>query len=206
MKPIVFYDTETTGLPDWKKPSDSEDQPHIVQLAAILADEDTRKVISTFDVIVKPQGWEIPEESIEIHGVTPEVANAVGFSERDVIAWFYEMCQGAKRVAHNRTFDQRMIRIQLKRLNFGEGYLDKWAEKDDHECTMLLAKPIMKLLPKNRYGYKSPSLDKAYKFFTGKDIQNAHTAIADTQACMEVYWAIQDHKKGEANANSDSPY
>jgi DNA polymerase III subunit epsilon len=206
VKPIIFYDTETTGLPDWKKPSDSEDQPHIVQLAAILADEDTRKVLGTFDVIVKPQGWEIPQETIDIHGVTNEIAEVFGLPERDVVAWFYEMCQGAKRVAHNRTIDQRMIRIQLKRLNFGEGYLERWAEKDNHECTMILSKPIMKLLPKGRYGFKNPRLEEAYKFFTGKELENAHTAIADAQACMEVYWGIQDHAKEASNVDSDSPY
>nr|WP_299241463.1 hypothetical protein [uncultured Halomonas sp.] len=43
MTPILFFDTETTGLPDWKVPSDSEHQPHLVQLAAVLADDDARQ-------------------------------------------------------------------------------------------------------------------------------------------------------------------
>lgn len=52
MNTILFYDTETTGLPDWKSPSESETQPHLVQLAAILANADTRQVISTLDLII----------------------------------------------------------------------------------------------------------------------------------------------------------
>jgi hypothetical protein len=35
MKPLMPYDTETTGLPLFEQPSDHPDQPHIVQLAAL---------------------------------------------------------------------------------------------------------------------------------------------------------------------------
>ncbi|MCK4621311.1 MAG: hypothetical protein KAT62_03750 [Desulfuromonadales bacterium] len=50
MKPVIFYDTETTGLPDWKNPSGGETQPHIVQIGAILADEDTKRVLGSVDL------------------------------------------------------------------------------------------------------------------------------------------------------------
>lgn len=62
MKPILFYDTETSGLPLFHEPSEHPDQPHIVQLGACLVDPDTRRVISTIDLIVRPDGWEIPAE------------------------------------------------------------------------------------------------------------------------------------------------
>jgi len=191
MNTILFYDTETTGLPDWKAPSESETQPHLVQLAAILADADTRSVISTLDLIIKPNGWEIPVEVSEIHGITTELANQVGVDETDALAVFMQMT-GGKRVAHNKTFDQRIIRIALKRYGYGDYEVDQWAEKEDHDCTMLMAKPIMQMGPKGRYGYKSPKLSEAYLHFTGKELQNAHTAMADAQACMEIYWAMQD--------------
>lgn len=207
MKPIIFYDTETTGLPDWKVPSDSEHQPHMVQLGAILADEETRKVISTLDVIIAPNGWAIPAEVSEIHGITEDIAKQVGVNEEDAIVLFTQMWGGAKRVAHNKTFDQRIIRIGLKRYGHPETLMDEWADKDSHECTMLMAKPIMQLLPKNKYGFKSPKLEEAYEYFTGKKLENAHTALADAQACMEVYWAMQDLKeKEEANADTNAPY
>ena len=38
MNLALFYDTETTGLPDFKAPSEAQHQPHIVQLAALLVD------------------------------------------------------------------------------------------------------------------------------------------------------------------------
>ena len=62
MNPALFFDTETTGLPLFKEPSEHPDQPHLVQLAASLVDLDTRAVLSSIDVIVKPDGWTIPDE------------------------------------------------------------------------------------------------------------------------------------------------
>lgn len=182
MKPILFYDTETTGLPNWKVPSEDESQPHIVQLGAILADDETGDVIQSMDMIILPDGWEIPEEASEIHGITTEMALKVGIPENVVLDTFLAMRGNADRVAHNRTFDQRIIRIACKRYS-SEDVIDRWAEKDDHHCTMLAAAKII--------GGKWPKLEEAYKHFTGKDLENAHTAMADTKACMEIYFAIK---------------
>lgn len=187
---MLFYDTETTGLPDWKVPSDSEHQPHLVQLGAILADADTQRVISSLDLIVKPDGWEMPQEVTDIHGITTEYAQAVGVDESLAVSLLLDIWKGCLRVAHNRTFDQRIIRIATKRY-CSEEAIDEWADKDSHDCTMLMAKPIMQLLPKGRYGFKSPKLGEAYTHFTGKPLENAHSAMADARACMAVYWALQ---------------
>ncbi|WP_182340872.1 hypothetical protein [Comamonas koreensis] len=58
----LAYDTETTGLPLFKEPSEHPDQPHIVQLGAILVDLNTRTTIASMDVIIRPDGWTIPDE------------------------------------------------------------------------------------------------------------------------------------------------
>ena len=199
MNLVCAYDTETTGLPDWKNPSDSHHQPHLVQLAAILADEDTGKVISTLDLIIQPDGWEIPQEVTDIHGITNEIANEVGVNEMDAVALFLQMVGSAKRLAHNRTFDQRIIRIATKRY-FPENVQEKWAEKENHDCTMIMAKPIMQMEPKGRYGYKSPKLSEAYQHFMGKELQDAHSAIADARACLDIYFAM----KGLTSADTDA--
>lgn len=39
---LVFFDVETTGIPDFKAPSDAPHQPHMVQLGALLVEPDTR--------------------------------------------------------------------------------------------------------------------------------------------------------------------
>ena len=199
MNLVCAYDTETTGLPDWKNPSDSHHQPHLVQLAAILADEDTGKVISTLDLIIQPDGWDIPQEVADIHGITNEIANEVGVNEMDAVALFLQMVGSAKRLAHNRTFDLRIIRIATKRY-FPENVQEKWAEKENHDCTMIMAKPIMQMEPKGRYGYKSPKLSEAYQHFMGKELQDAHSAIADARACLDIYFAM----KGLTSADTDA--
>lgn len=199
MKPIVFYDTETTGLPLWNEPSESEGQPHIVQLAAILADQETRTIIGSLDFVVRPDGWAIPDEMTEIHGISNDVAQKVGVSEKDGTALFLDFCKDFPRVAHNKTFDQRIVRIALKRFGFTQEAIDQWAEKDNHYCTKRMATPIMKMEPKGKYGFKPPKLVEAYKHFFGEELVGAHTALADARACMMVYWKLIDAIKEQGD-------
>ena len=41
---FAFFDTETTGLPDWKAPADAPGQPRIASVAIILCADDYRVV------------------------------------------------------------------------------------------------------------------------------------------------------------------
>ncbi|MGT2505722.1 hypothetical protein [Cupriavidus basilensis] len=61
MTPILFYDTETSGLPQWSLPSEDPSQPHITQIAAELHDEDTGTTLAFMDLLIRPDGWTIPK-------------------------------------------------------------------------------------------------------------------------------------------------
>ena len=195
----LFYDTETTGLPLFREPSEDPRQPHIVQLAASLVDLQTRNVIASMDVIVRPMGWEIPDEVAAIHGITTERARAVGVPEPVALKLFVGLYNARKRIAHNEQFDARIIRIGLKRYDVGLD-ADVW-NSGQSECTQLLSTPILKLPPTERMlaagrnHYKSANLGEAYKHFTGNELVGAHNALADVQACMAVYFAIKDAAK-----------
>lgn len=191
----LFYDTETTGLPDFKAPSESAHQPHIVQLAALLVDLDTRETIQSMDVIIRPDGWTIPDDVAAVHGITTEHAAEVGIPERLAVEMFMELWCRRPRIAHNQQFDARIVRIALLRHQNQEA-ADDW-KAGAAECTAILATPICALPPTEkmkaarRFHHKTPNLGEAYRHFTGKELVNAHSAMADVLACRDVYFAIK---------------
>lgn len=188
MTPVLFFDTETTGIPDWKSPSDAEHQPHLVQLAGILADPETREEIKTIDVIIKPDGWSIPDEVAEIHGITTERALDEGIPEADALEQFLELYRESHlRIAHNTTFDNRIIRIALKRFCPDLISDQEWKDRERYYCTHLNAKKVMG-------GNSGHTLAEVYEHFVGKPLEDAHTAMADARACMAIYWALLDHQ------------
>jgi DNA polymerase-3 subunit epsilon len=195
MNLALFYDTETSGLPLFKEPSEDPRQPHIVQLGAILVDVDTRKTINALDVIVKPEGWTIPDDVAAIHGITTDYAADVGIPEALAVEMLLKMHEQAGfRAAHNEPFDRRIVRIACKRY-FSEDMANEWQNYGISNCTQKMATPIMKLPPTEkmraagRNHYKTPSLAEAYGFFVNRELQNAHSAadnrrdVAASQIC-----------------------
>ena len=199
----LFYDTETSSLPIWEKPSEHPDQPHIVQLAARLVDLESRDTISSIDVIIKPDGWTIPDDIAEIHGITTEKAHDLGVPESTALDMFMQLWGQRERIAHNESFDARIVRIAQHRFNRNESEIDAW-KSGQIQCTARLATPIVKCPPTpkmiaaGRKHHKTANLCEAYAFFTGNQLANAHSAMVDVQACMTVYFAIQDLRQKEA--------
>lgn len=201
----LFFDTETTGLALFDQPSEDPRQPHIVQLGACLVDLDTRKVLASLDVIVKPDGWVIPAEVAAIHGIDTERAIALGVPESLAVELLLELHKQAEfRVAHNESFDARILRIACKRF-FDDATADEW-KGGTAKCTSTLATPIMKLPPTpkmvaaGRRHYKTPNLGEAYRFFTGRELVGAHSAMVDVQACIDVFHAIEAGQRQAATA------
>lgn len=190
---ILVFDAETNGLPKWKEPSDSSGQPHIVQLAALEIDTDKMTVTNSMNVIVKPDNWIIEDETIKIHGITNEYANDVGIPEADAIGTFMALLGDKLRIAHNTTFDNRMIRIALKRM-FSEELADEFKAKP-YYCTMINSRKQLELK-------KNPSLDEAYQMLVGHEItgridSSHHDALIDSQAAAEIYFRLHDMEYAE---------
>lgn len=185
---ILIFDTETTGLPLYKEPSEDPGQPHIVELAALLYDDTTGELVEQLHAIVRPKGWIIPDDVAEIHGITTERAMDEGRPEAEVLAEFLALhARAGLRVAHNEDFDQRIVRIAIKR------------HADPDECNADAIADAFKAAPKyctmkadaKARGVKWPKLVEAYKHHTGKDLgEDAHSALFDARACAEVYFAM----------------
>lgn len=199
MNYAIVYDTETSGPPLFSEPSEDPRQPHIVQLAAQLVCLDTRNVLESMDVIIKPNGWTIPKEVSDIHGITTERALAEGIDEAVALTQFLAMWQQRMRIAHNESFDARIIRIAQSRFGYDETQLALW-KGGKALCTQRMATPLMKIppTPKMRAAgfskFKSANLQEAHQFFCGSKFDDAHSAMADVNACRAVYFAILDHK------------
>lgn len=184
MSLLLAYKTETTGLPVYKLPSSDPSQPHLVQIAALLVDTETRQVVEELDVIVHPDGWTIPDDSVTLHGITTDHALEHGIAEvkaLDRLMALHELA--AERVAHVESFDMRMVRIALKRYR-GDAPADVWKEAPA-QCTGKLAKTVMGL-------NKMPKLAEAHQALTGTPMRGAHTAMGDALACMAVFFACKD--------------
>lgn len=195
MNLALVYDTETSGLPLFKDPSDHPGQPHIVQLAAALVDEDTQQTLASMDVTIKPEGWEIPADVAAIHGITTEKALAYGIAEQTAVRMFFALWSKAQvRVAHNEPFDARIIRIALKR--FFPKAAEQWAEGPNY-CTVSHSTKICKLPPTakmvaaGRHHFKTPSLAEAYKALGFGELVGAHSAAVDVEACRKIYFALK---------------
>lgn len=207
MKHILFYDTETTGLPLWNLPSEHPDQPRVCQLAAELCVEETGQTLAELNVIIMPDGWTIPDEVSAIHGITTERALAEGVAAGFALDHFIELWKEADlRAGHNESFDMRMLRIELMRSPIysmqaieDKPFSDYWKSAPAY-CTqgnsvkILNLPPTPRMVAAGRRTPKSPNLGEAYQFFTGKPLDGAHDAMVDVRACKVVYYGIKSHQ------------
>ena len=190
---ILVFDTETTGLPLFREPSDHPGQPHILELACGLYTPDGEEV-EHYCSLVRPHGWEVPEEITKITGITPEQAHADGLPEWEVLAELERMwARAALRVAHNEQFDARIVRIAMKR--FRKGAEEAWAA-GAAACTARMASPVCALPPtpkmaaKGMRGPKTPNLEEAVRHLLDRPLTGGHRASGDMRDCAAVYFAL----------------
>ena len=82
---ILIFDTETSGLVDWRFEAEDFEQPDVVQLAALLCSDDG-EVLSTLSCLVRPDLKAIQPGAAKVHGITQAKANAHGLEVHAVLA------------------------------------------------------------------------------------------------------------------------
>lgn len=196
---ILAFDTETTGLPDFKARSSDPVQPHLVQLALVRYDGAGAE-IATECVIVRPDGWIIPPLMTAIHGISHERAMDEGIPESDAVQLFVmAQCRAALRVAHNEPFDRRIMRIAMTRAGLERDVIEHIEARSSFDTcrasqAIVNAPPTERMLAKGMTGPKPPKLDECIRHFFGEELVGAHDALIDARACGRIYWHIQNQK------------
>ena len=172
----TVIDTETTGLIE-ADGTDIRLQPYITEICAIQFDDKDR-IIKKLNTLVKPP-IPIPEHITKITGLTDShVKNAPTFAGvfKELVEVFF--CSHTI-VAHNLSFDEGMLILELKRLG-----------KEHH----FPYPPIKFCTVEQSMWVKGHRLKNAelYKEATAKDIENAHRAENDVLATYESYkWLLR---------------
>lgn len=186
MENYIVLDTETTGLipnkADYK--TDFEKFPHIVQLAWYFNGE-------YHDYIIKPEGWTIPEEAANIHGITTEIALEKGELLGGVLIEFLFECKEAEKIiGHNLYFDISVIKANIVR-NYGTKYefyklADAALDKSKRIDTMMKTIKFVGAKQEGKNTPKFPSLEDLYTKLFGETF-NAHNALDDVKATKRCY-------------------
>jgi DNA polymerase-3 subunit epsilon len=197
---ILFFDTETTGLPS--KDGGLASQPHIVQLGAIVSEYDTYWPTpakeTEIDRLFKPP-IPIPPILKELHGIDDEmVKDCPPISE--YLREFIELTNEADViVCHNVQFDMMLLGFEVRRMiaNSGVPDAEAWYRtwKDGAtakaKCTKEASTNLCKIpSPSGKRGYKWPKLNELYPFLFGEMFDNAHNAIADVKATQRCYFEL----------------
>ncbi len=157
--PLVVFDLETTGT--------NISQDRIVEMAMIKVfpdgtkEEKCRKINPTIP---------IPPETSAIHGIFDEdVRDEPTFKQvaKSLADWLEGCDLAGFNVVH---FDLPMLVEEFLRAN---------VEFEIDHRKIVDAQKIFHIMEKR-------NLTAAYKFYCGKDLENAHSAAADTQATYEV--------------------
>lgn len=158
-KPICFFDLETTGIQVAKD--------RIVEIAILKVFPNGNKESYTWRV---NPGIPIPAEASTVHGITNEmVANEPAFKE--LAPKIYSLISDSDLGGFNSNrFDIPMLAEEFLRAEI------------DFDLKKALSIDVQTIFHK----MEKRTLEAAYKFYCGKELINAHSAAADTEATYEV--------------------
>ena len=188
MKALIF-DTETTGMVKWKLPPEDAGQPDLIQLGMLLVETDDWAQRARHSMLVRlAEGVSIEAGAKQAHGISEEDCERFGVASIVACSLFNQLCvQADVIVAHNMSFDQSIMLTALYRLGGKPNRMDG----KRLICTKEESTDVLKL-PGQYDSYKWPTLAEAYRYFQGEEIEGAHDALIDTEACLVVFRGLVD--------------
>lgn len=168
--PLCFFDLETTGT--------NIANDRILEIAVIKMLPNGETQIKTNRV---NPGVPIPAESSAIHGIyEDDIKDKPSFKE--IAKDYAKFMEGADLSGFNiLKFDVPML---------VEEFLRAGVEFDYSRKKIIDAQKIFHMMEKR-------TLSAAYKFYVNKDLENSHSAEADTQATLEVLLAQIERYEGQ---------
>ena len=189
---FLIFDTETTGLPaNYNAPlSDSNNWPRMVQIAWQLHDK-KGNLLHHNTIIIKPEGYTIPFNAAQVHGITTERAQSEGNDLTEVLKEFSEIVQKAQYMCgHNIEFDLSIIGAEFYRKGLPNVFETKQIiDTKSDETTLFCA------IPGGKGGkFKWPTLTELYSKLFNSSFEAAHNAAFDVQATSKVLFELLRRK------------
>jgi DNA polymerase III subunit epsilon len=184
---ILFFDTETDGLVKRDLPHDHPWQPFLLQLGAVLCEEDGTERAAIELLVASTQA--VPSTATKVHGITPDILRRGGVRPEVACAMFANLARMANRVAaYQLDFDERVMSAAFARIG---RVMDLPMER---VCVAETAERVFKMPPTARMmetGYgdknKKPSLSEAYMMAFAEDLVGAHSALVDARAAARLH-------------------
>ncbi len=175
---FLVFDTETTGLPRWgASVHEVESWPRVVQLAWLLLDAQGERA-GHGNLLIRPEGFTIPQDVVRIHGITTERALEHGVPLRHALGEFSRALEGAQCVvAHNLAFDEPIVSAEFLRCALPLPF-----SRHGKVCTMRSATAM--------FG-KWPKLPELHHALFGQGFEGAHDAKADVEACAKCFLELR---------------
>ena len=182
----LFFDTETTGLPKFPlQPSrlyNNYNNCRIVEIAWIITDDE--EIITEKRYIIRPDGWTIPNQAFKIHGISQDEALNNGIDILTVFDDLFKDLNGVHYlVAHNIPFDVYVTKAEMHRYN-NQKLIKRFSDCKKY-CTLEKSRRMFK-------GQKN-NLGAVYKRLFNSTFK-AHTALSDTRACKDIFYAMKKLK------------
>jgi DNA polymerase III subunit alpha len=188
----LIFDTETTGVPHNKTApiSDLENWPRLVQLAWQLHDA-KGKLLSRNNLIVKPDGFDIPYKAEQIHGISTKRALEEGHDLIDVLgAFIQDLSKTLQLVGHNIEFDINIIGAEFLRKQLAPEQFINLSKVD----TGIASTEFCNLTGGIGGRLKMPRLIELHEKLFNKGFGDAHDAAYDVAATARCFFGLVSKK------------
>lgn len=184
----LVFDTETTGRPHNKNAplTDLNNWPRVVQLAWQLHDH-KGKLLTQESHIIRPDGFDIPFNAEQIHGISTQLAMEKGKPLKEIVDLFEKSLEKATvLVGHNINFDINILGAELVRLNRSPDNFVSMKKADTTDLSLSYC--ALSGGPGGKF--KMPKLIELHQKLFGEGFSQAHDAAFDVEATARSFFAL----------------